>query len=103
MPTNNPGSPFFADDIRHKIPSQTVSLDPVHGFNVPVAFSTGHPFSDVTLVIEKNEFRDVVNLYPRDWRFRLKILMLLSYFRVIGNNVLVTIEALVHRGYPWKS
>lgn len=81
---------------------KSYSLDSVHGFNVPMAFSTGQAFSDVALVIEKNELRNVVNLYPRYWRLRFKIPMLLSYFRMVGNNVLVTIEALFHRRYPRK-
>jgi hypothetical protein len=77
-------------------------LDPLHGFDLPMAFSTGHAFPDVTLVVKESKLRNIVHLYPRYWRFRLQIPMLLSYFRVIGNNVRVTIKALVHRRYPRK-
>jgi hypothetical protein len=67
-----------------------------------MAFSTSHAFPDVTLVVEESKLRNIVNLYPRYRRLRLKIPMLLSYFRMVGNNVLVTIKTLFHRWYPWK-
>jgi hypothetical protein len=81
---------------------KSYSLDAVHGFNLPMAFSTGHAFPDMTLVVKESKLRNIVNLYPRYRRLRLKIPMLFSYFRMVGNNVLVTIETLFHRRYPRK-
>lgn len=81
---------------------KSYSLYAVRGFDVLMAFSTGYPFSDMALVVEENELRNIVHLYPRYWRLRLKIPMLFSYFWMVGNNVRVTIEALFHRRYPRK-
>jgi hypothetical protein len=78
------------------------SLDPLHGFNLPMAFSTSHAFPDVTLVVKESKLRNIINLYPRYRSLRLKIPMLLSYLRMVGDNVRVTIEALFHRWYPRK-
>jgi hypothetical protein len=81
---------------------KSYSLDPLHGFNLPMAFSTGYAFSDVTLVVKESKLRNIVNLYPRYWRLCLKIPVFLSYFRMVGNNVRVTVEAFFHRRYPRK-
>lgn len=81
---------------------KSYSLDAVHGFNLPMALSTSHAFPDVTLVVKESKLRNIVNFYPRYRCLRLKIPMLLSYFRMVGNNVRVAIEALFHRGYPRK-
>ena len=79
---------------------KSYSLDSLHSFNVSMAFSAGHAFPDMALMVKKNKLRNIIDLYPRYRCFGLKILMLLSYFRMVGNNVLMTIKTLFHR---WNS
>jgi hypothetical protein len=78
-------------------------LKSVLGFHRPVAFLTGHFFFDMSLVIEKDMFRQVVDLDPGCGGSRVKIFVLLFDLGMIGDDVLMTIEALLHGGYTRKS
>jgi hypothetical protein len=79
------------------------ALDSVHGFNLSVALTTGHAFSDVALVIEEDKLRDIIQLYPWYRNLPLQVLVLFPYFRVVSDDVLMTVKTFFHRRDPRKS
>ncbi len=53
------------------------------------------------LVVEEHMLSQVIGLSPRRGRPGIEVSMLLFDLWVIGNNVLVAIEALFHGRYTW--
>jgi hypothetical protein len=70
--------------------------------DLPVALLAGNLAIDVPLVIEHHVFGHVIDFYPRGGGLRVKIPMLLQDLRVLGNNILMTVQAFFHRRYSGK-
>jgi hypothetical protein len=70
------------------------SLEVLH---LTVTFLTGDFVVNMALVIEKNVFGYVIDFYPRGGGLSVKIPMLLKDLRVLGNNILVTVQAFFYR------
>jgi len=77
-------------------------FEPVHGFHRTVTFLTGNLFFDMPLVIEKNMFRQIIDLSPRQRGPGIEIPVYLLNLGMIGDNVFMTVETLFHRRYPRK-
>ena len=68
-------------------------------FNLPVTFLAGYFAVYMTLVVKQHMFGHIVDLYPGCGRLCVEIPMLDLNPRVIGNNVVVAVQALFHRRY----
>ena len=77
-------------------------FEPVHGFHRTVTFLTGNLLFDMPLVIEKNMFRQIIDLSPRQRGPGIEIPVYLLNLRMIGDDVFMTVETLFHRRYPRK-
>jgi hypothetical protein len=80
---------------------ETHPFYPVHGFHCPMALGAGNLLLDMPFVVEDHVLSQVIGLSPRRGRPGIEIPMLLFDLWVIGNNVLVAIEALFHRRHTW--
>ena len=78
------------------------SLNAVHGLDQAMTLFTCYTFPDVALVVKEGKFRKIVNLYPWYGSLGLQIFMLSSYLRMIGDNVVMTVETFFHRRYSRK-
>jgi len=71
--------------------------NPVHGLNLSMTFCAFDFLFDVSLVVKQNMFRNIENLFPRRRGLGVKIFVFLLNPRMIGNDVIVTIEAFFNR------
>jgi hypothetical protein len=78
---------------------KAVTLEPLHGLHRTVALLTGNLLPYVALMIEQYMLRQVVDFLPRSRRFVVEIPVLLLDPRMVGNDVLVAVETLLHRWY----
>jgi hypothetical protein len=67
-----------------------------------MAFLTRNILFDVPDMSEKNMFRYIKDFFPWCWCIRIKILMFLLYPWEIRNDIIMTVEAFLHRRYSWK-
>jgi hypothetical protein len=74
------------------------TLDPVHALNHPVALPTGNGLLYVPLVVEEDMLREIIGLHPGRWDAVVVIPVLLLDLGMTGDDVLMAIEALLHRG-----
>ena len=88
---------FLVVTIDAKAHEEPVLLKPIHVLHVSVTLLTGDFLSDVTLMPEEDELGDVVHLAPRGRGVGVEIVVLLLYRRELGNDVLVAVEAFLHR------
>ena len=72
-------------------------LNPVHSLHQPVAFLALYVFADMPLVIEQYMLRQKIGLYPRNWSAGVEIFMFFSNPRVFRNDVIMAIQAFLHR------
>jgi len=86
----------FQTESHFKIPADY----PVHGLDPAVAGLAINLFSYVALVIKKHMLGHVIDLAPGRGRIGVKILMLLFYFRVIGDDMVMAEQAFFHRRHP---
>jgi hypothetical protein len=76
--------------------------NPVKGLDLSVAvLALNVPF-DVPDVLEKNKFRYIDGFFPGRRRIGIKIMVFLLNRREFGNNVFVTVETFLNRGYSGK-
>jgi len=80
--------------------SETNFLNAVHGFHCTVAVLTRNLFFNVSLVIEKDVLRNIVDFYPGRWRLGMVVPVLFFDPGMIGNNIVMAIEAFIDRRYP---
>jgi hypothetical protein len=78
-------------------------LQSIHALHFAVTLFAHDLLFDVPFVVEKDVLREIVDLDPRCRRLGIEIVVFLFYLRVIGNDVLVTVQAFFHRRYPWES
>jgi hypothetical protein len=86
--------------INTKSHFKAVILKPVHGFNGAVALLAGDLLPYVALMIEHYMLRKVVHSLPWGRRLGVEIPVLFLDPRMVGNDVLVAVQALFHR---WQS
>jgi hypothetical protein len=66
-----------------------------------MALGASNLLLDMPFVVEDHVLSQVIGLSPRRGRPGIEIFMLLFDLWVIGNNILVAIEALFHGRQPW--
>ena len=76
---------------------ESLSPDPIHGFNLSVAFPAFNFFFDVPFVVEQNMFGHVIYFHPRGRRLGIKIAVLFFDPRVIGDNIVMAVQTFFHR------
>ncbi len=67
--------------------------------DLSVTFLAGDFTVDVALMIEQDMLGHIVDFYPRCWRFGVKVAVLFLDPWMLGNNIVVTVQALFHRRY----
>ncbi len=67
--------------------------------NLPVAFLAGNFAVDVPLMVEQNVLGDVVDFFPGRGCFGVVIFMLLLDPGMFFDNVIMAVQALLHRRY----
>lgn len=82
------------DTLTH---SPNFTRKPLEVLYLSVAFLAGDVAVNMPLMIEQHMFGHIVDFNPRRWRVGVKILVFLFYPGVLGNNILVTVQALFHR------
>ena len=63
---------------------------------------TGNAAVDVALMVEKHVFRYIVDFDPRRWCPGIEVAMFLFDPGIIGNDVIVAVQAFFHRGHSGK-
>ena len=76
---------------------EAMTLEPVHGLHRAVALLTSNFLPYVALMIEQYMLRKVVHPLPWSRRLGVEIPMLFLDPGMVGNDVLVTVQALFHR------
>ena len=64
---------------------------------LPVTFLTGDFFINVALVVEQHVFSHIIDFYPGCWRTGVKISVFLLYPGMIGNDIVMAMQAFFHR------
>ena len=72
---------------------------PVQILHLRVALLAGDFVVDVALVIEQDMLGHIVDLNPGRWRAGVKVFVLLFDPGMVGNNILVTMQAFFHFRY----
>ena len=76
---------------------EAVTLEPVHGLHRAVALLTGDLLPYVALMIEQYVLREIVHPLPWSRRPGVEVPMLLFDPGMVGDDVLVAVQALFHR------
>ena len=79
---------------------ETVTLESVFGLHRTVALLTGKILSYVSLMIKQYVLRKIVHFFPRSRDIVVVVPVLLLDPGMVGDNVLVTVQALLHRWQP---
>ncbi len=75
---------------------ETVTLESVLGLHRTVALLTGKILSYVSLMIEQYVLRKIVHFFPRSGDVVVVVPVLLLDPGMVGDDVLVTVQALLH-------
>jgi hypothetical protein len=94
------GSLFFTVTLEAKAHLKRDPPEPVHGLHSPVAFLAVDLFFDVPFMIEKNMLRQIIDFNPRGRCPVIEIFMLFPDFRMIGNDIFMTVKAFL---YGWNT
>jgi hypothetical protein len=70
----------------------------IHGFDRTMTFLTGDVLFNMALVVEKHVLRQIKYLLPGRGGFRIEIHVLFLNFRMIGDHILMAIQAFFDRG-----
>ena len=98
--TRQPAVPvglLFLMALHTKPHHEALAFDPVHCLHPTVAFLATDFLPDMSLMVEQDVFRQVVDLAPRGGRLGVEIVVFLFDLGMFGNNVLVTVKAFLHR------
>ena len=76
---------------------ETVFFEPVHGLHLAVAFLAGQFLFNVSFMVEKDKLWNIVDLDPRRWSVGVVIFVLLLNPRKLFYDVVVAIQAFLHR------
>jgi hypothetical protein len=88
---------FFPVAVNAEPHLESSSLHPVHDGHFSVALGAFQLFPDMTLVVEKHMFGNIIHLNPGDGGFGVEIFMFLFNFRMVGNNMIMAVQAFFHR------
>jgi len=77
---------------------ESFSSNSIQGFDLSMAFLTFDFLFNMPLMVEQNVFRNVEDFFPGCRRPGVKIFMFLLNPGVIGDDVLVTVQAFFNRG-----
>ena len=91
------GGLFFPVTLDTKAHLKRNSFEPVLGFYHTMTGLALYRRFNVPFVIEKNMFRQIIDFDPRDRCPIVEVFVLLPDFRMIGDHISMTIEALFHR------
>jgi hypothetical protein len=78
-------------------------LEAIHGLHLAVALFAKDLLLDVPFMVEKHVLRQIVHFDPGRGCLGIEIPVLLFDLRVIGDDVLVTVETFFYRGDSWKA
>jgi hypothetical protein len=78
------------------------SLEPMHRFHSTVAFPARDIAVDMPLMVKKHVLCNQIDLHPWGGSSGIKISMFFLYPRMIGDDILVTMQAFFHRRKSWK-
>jgi len=93
---------FFLVALNAKSHFKIDAADSVHAFNFTVTLTAVDIFPDMSLMFKQNMLGQKIGFSPGYRCPGIKILMLLLYLRMIGNNILMTVQAFLHRRDSWK-
>jgi hypothetical protein len=96
------GGLFFSVTLDAKAHSKGYFVEPVHGFYLTVTSLALYLLFDVSFVIEKDMLREIIDFDPRDRCPAVEVLVLLLDFRMIGDHISMTEEALFHGRHTRK-
>ena len=91
---------LFPMAIHTKSHLEAVTLEPLQGLHRPMALLAGNLLPYVALMIEQYMLRKIVHFLPRGGSFVVEIPVLFLNPGMIGDDVLVTVQTLFHRGKP---
>jgi len=91
-------SPFTFMTFNAESHFESFSPNSIHGLDLSMAFFAFHLFFNVSLMVEQNVFRKIEDFFPGCRRSGVKIFMFLPDPGMIGDDVLVTVEAFFNRG-----
>lgn len=97
------GGLFFPVTLDAKAHLKSCFFEPVHGFYCAVTSLALDLLFDVPLVIEKDMLREIIDFDPGDRYSVVEILVLFPDFRMIGDNIAMTVETLFHGGDTRKA
>lgn len=92
--------PFLLMTLDTKSHLKTYPANSIHGFNLSVTLSTLNAFSNMPLVLKKDMLRKKIRLFPGDRRPGVKIVVFLLYFRMVDDDIVMAVQAFLHRRYP---
>ena len=70
---------------------------PLKVLHLTVAFGAGDFAVDVPLVIKQHVFGHIIELYPGRWCFGVKVFVFLFYPGMVGDNIIMAVQAFFHR------
>ena len=70
---------------------------PLKVLHLTVAFSAGDFAVNVALVIKQHVFGHIIELYPGRWCFGVKVFVFLFYPGMVGDNIIMAVQAFFHR------
>ena len=66
-----------------------------------MAFFTGNLFFNMSLVIKYDMLGQIVHFAPRRRRLRIVVIVFFSNHRMIGDDVVMAVQAFFHRRQTW--
>ena len=72
---------------------------PLKVLHLTVTFLTGDLAVNMALVIKQDMFGHIIDFYPGCWRIGVKVFVFFFYPGMVGNNILMAMEAFFHRRY----
>jgi hypothetical protein len=94
---------FFPVTLDAKSHLKSYLVEPVHGLYRTMARLALYLLFDVPFVIEKDMLREISDFDPRDRCPAIEVLVLLLDFRMIGDHIPMTVEALFYGRHTRKS
>ena len=74
--------------------------EPIHSLHGPMALAAINILLHMSFVIEEHILRQIVDLFPWNGGIGIEVCVFFPYLRMIGNDVLVTEQALLHSRNP---
>ena len=87
---------FFSVTPDTKFHFKSCLVEPIHSFHRTVTSFALYLLFDVPFVIEKDMLREIIDFDPGDRCLTVEVFVLLLDFRMIGDHISMTKEALFH-------